>query len=102
MSLSFGQAIIWYFLVPILTILFWLILVSVILSWLVNFNVVNARNQVVATIWRITSTVTEPLLAPIRRVLPPLGGFDLSPVVLILLIFFIRDWFLMQVVFPAL
>ena len=100
--MSFGQAIIFYFIAPLLTLLFWIVLISVILSWLINFNVINPRNQFVATIWRISATVTEPFLGPIRRILPPLGGFDLSPVVLILLIFFIRDWLLLQQIFPLL
>lgn len=101
-DLSLGQAIIFYFIAPLLTLLFWVVLISVILSWLINFNVINPSNQLVATVWRISSMVTEPFLGPIRRVLPPLGGLDLSPIVLILLIFFIRDWLLFQQVFPRL
>ena len=89
---SFLIAVIYYFVMPILTLLVIAVFISVILSWLINFNVINGHNQFVATIWRLTNAVTEPLLRPIRNVLPPLGGLDLSPIVLLLLIQFIRGW----------
>lgn len=75
----------------ILGIFTWLLIASAVLSWLVAFNVVNTRNRVVYSIGDFLYRVTEPLLAPIRRVMPNLGGIDLSPVVLILLIFFVRN-----------
>lgn len=100
--MTFGQALIIYFIIPVLNILVLLIFVNVVLSWLVAFNVVNPRNQFVNTIWRVTSSLTEPVLAPIRRVLPPLGGIDLSPLVLLLLIFFVREWVIMGQLFPLL
>ncbi|XBQ17120.1 MAG: YggT family protein [Oceanicaulis sp.] len=100
--MSFGQAIIVYFIVPILNLLMIVIFVNVILSWLVAFNVVNPRNQFVAMIWRFSNALTEPFLGPIRRVLPNLGGIDLSPVILLLLIFFVRDWLLLQTIYPIL
>jgi YggT family protein len=96
-DLSFGQAIIVYFISPILLLLQILVLVNVILSWLISFNVVNAHNQLVSIIWRITTSFTEPFLSPLRRVIPPLGGLDLSPLILLLLIIFVRDWVLGQV-----
>jgi YggT family protein len=68
----------------------WLLIASAILSWLIAFNVVNTRNSVVATIWDFLYRITEPLLRPIRNVLPYLGGIDLSPIVLLLIIFFIE------------
>jgi len=83
-----------YIIHPLLNLLWIVVLVSVILSWLISFNVVNSHNQVVATIWRVTSAITEPLLAPIRRVLPPLGGLDFSPIVLLLLIGFVQGYVL--------
>lgn len=100
--MTFGQALIIYFIIPVLNILVLLIFVNVVLSWLVAFNVVNPRNQFVNTIWRVTSGLTEPVLAPIRRVLPPLGGIDLSPLVLLLVIFFVREWVIMGQIFPLL
>ena len=68
----------------------YLIIASAILSWLVAFNVVNTRNDVVRSIWNFLDAVTEPALRPIRRILPNLGGIDISPMILILLIIFIE------------
>ena len=69
----------------------YLLIASAILSWLVAFNVVNSRNDVVRAIWDILYRVTEPVLRPIRRILPNLGGIDISPVILILLLLFVRN-----------
>jgi YggT family protein len=68
----------------------WLIIISAVLSWLVAFNVVNTRNQLVFTIGNFLHRMTEPALRPIRRFVPNFGGVDISPVVLILVILFIR------------
>jgi len=68
----------------------WLIIAAAILSWLVAFNVVNTRNDVVRSIGRFLEAVTEPALRPIRRMLPNLGGIDVSPIILLLIIFFIE------------
>lgn len=75
----------------VLNLMVWVLVAQAILSWLLAFNVVNARNQVVATIWSFTRAITEPLLRPIRSVIRPFNGIDLSPIILILLIFLIRD-----------
>ncbi|MAZ90950.1 MAG: YggT family protein [Maricaulis sp.] len=83
-----------YIIHPLLNLLWIVVLVSVILSWLISFNVVNAHNQFVSAIWRVTSAITEPLLSPIRRILPPLGGMDFSPIVLLLLIGFVQGYVL--------
>jgi YggT family protein len=74
-----------------LQIYVWLLIAAAILSWLVAFNVVNTRNQVVATVGEFLYRITEPALRPIRNILPNLGGIDISPVVLILIIFFIES-----------
>lgn len=100
--MTFGQALIYYFIHPVLTLLVIVIFVNVILTWLVGFNVVNPRNPLVNTIGRVTEAVTAPLLNPIRRVLPPLGGMDFSPLVLLLIIFFVRDWLVMGQLWPLL
>jgi YggT family protein len=71
-----------------LDIYIWMVIISAILSWLVHFGVVNTRNQVVAMIGEFLWRVTEPALRPIRRFLPNLGGIDISPIILILIIFF--------------
>jgi YggT family protein len=74
----------------VLDLYVWLLIASAILSWLIAFNVVNTRNQFVAAIAEFLYRITEPLLAPIRRILPSLGGLDVSPIVLILLIYLIQ------------
>lgn len=75
----------------ILDLYFWVLILSAVLSWLVAFNVVNTRNRAVYVIGDFLYRVTEPVLRPIRRVLPNMGGLDLSPIVVILLIGFIRQ-----------
>lgn len=70
----------------VLHIYIWLVIASAVLSWLVAFSVVNTRNQFVATVGEFLYRITEPLLAPIRNMLPSLGGIDISPVILILII----------------
>ncbi len=69
----------------------WIIIISAILSWLVAFNVINTSNQFVYQIGNALYRLTEPALRPIRSVLPNLGGIDLSPVVLLLIIVFLRS-----------
>lgn len=70
----------------------WCLIIWVILSWLVAFNVVNTRNRFVSVVGDFLDRITEPVLRPIRRVLPNLGGIDISPILLILLIYFVRDF----------
>jgi YggT family protein len=74
----------------LITLYIWIIIASAILSWLVAFNVVNPHNQVVRTIGETLYRLTEPALRPIRSVLPTLGGLDISPVILIILLLFIE------------
>ncbi len=68
----------------------WLVIISAILSWLVSFNVVNTSNRLVFTIGDFLYRLTEPALRPIRKVLPNLGGIDISPIILILALFFAK------------
>jgi YggT family protein len=68
----------------------WIVIASAIFSWLYAFNVVNPRNQIVAMIGSTLYKLTEPALRPIRRVLPDLGGLDLSPIVLLLGLWFLQ------------
>lgn len=68
----------------------WLLIISAVLSWLIAFNVLNTRNQFVATVWDMLYKITEPVLRPIRNMLPNMGGIDISPIILLLLIFFIE------------
>ena len=68
----------------------WILIASAVLSWLIAFNVVNTRNQFVSTVWDFLYRITEPALRPIRNMLPNLGGIDISPIILILIIMFIE------------
>ena len=74
----------------VLELYIWVIIISVVLSWLVAFNVINTRNSFVAQVRDFLYRLTEPALAPIRSVLPNLGGIDISPVILILILIFVR------------
>ena len=69
----------------------WILIASAIFSWLYAFNVINSSNQFVSSVGNFLYAVTEPALRPIRRILPDLGGIDISPVILLLIIFFIRS-----------
>lgn len=75
----------------VISIFLFILLINIVLSWLINFDVVDRRNQFVTQVHRATGAITEPVLAPLRRIIPPLGGMDLSPIVLGLGLYFIRD-----------
>ena len=75
----------------VLQIYIWLLIAAAVLSWLIAFNVVNTRNPVVASVGEFLYRITEPVLRPIRNLLPNLGGIDVSPVILILLILFLEN-----------
>ena len=75
----------------VITLYIWILIFTAVLSWLVAFNVVNTRNRVIYVMGDFLYRITEPALAPIRRFLPSLGGLDLSPVVLILVLIFARN-----------
>ncbi len=74
----------------VLTLFIWALIISAIMSWLVAFGVLNMHNRIVYMVGDFFHRITEPALAPIRRILPNLGGVDISPVVLILLLVFAR------------
>ncbi|MGE0769627.1 MAG: YggT family protein [Hyphomicrobiaceae bacterium] len=74
----------------IVLLYWWVVIAAVVMSWLIAFNVINPYNQFVRTIWQAVNALTEPLLRPIRRFMPDLGGLDLSPIVLLLAVEFIR------------
>lgn len=76
----------------ILNIVWWIFLIMIIMSWLINFNIINTRNQFVDSVWRVINQITEPILRPIRRIVPPVGGLDLSPIIVFVIIFFLQNW----------
>lgn len=79
------------FINTLLTLYIYILIASAVLSWLIAFNVVNTRHSAVAMIAEFLYRITEPVLAPIRRMMPNLGAIDISPVVVILIIWFIQS-----------
>jgi len=79
------------FIVYVIQLYIWVIIASAILSWLIAFNVVNTSNRFVYSLAEVLYRVTEPALRPIRSILPNLGGIDMSPVILILIILLLEN-----------
>ena len=77
---------VYYIVHVLLNVLIWLVIISVILSWLVGFEIINLRNRTAASIVHMIDSATRPLLRPIRRVIPPLGGLDLSPLIFVVVL----------------
>ena len=75
----------------IITIYLWIIIINAILSWLVAFNVLNTQNRFVSSILDVTYKLTDPALNKIRRFIPMFGSIDISPVILILFLMFLRN-----------
>ena len=72
----------------ILRLLSTVLIVHVVISWLFAFDIVSRRNQFVGAVWRFTSTIAEPLVRPLRRMIPPIGGVDLSVMVVLIGVWF--------------
>lgn len=81
----------------VLTVIWWVIIVQAILSWLLAFNVINTHNEYVGAVWRALQKITDPIYRPIRRVLPDFGGLDLSPMVVLVVL-----WIIQRALIPAL
>ena len=81
----------------LLTVVWWIIVVQAVLSWLIAFNVINTSNDLVRNVWNALGTMTEPMYRPIRRILPDFGALDLSPLVVLLILYI-----LMNIVIPSL
>ena len=79
------------FIAMVITLYIYVIIASAILSWLIAFGVVNTQNRFVYLLADSLYRITEPALRPIRRYIPDLGGVDISPVILILILIFLRD-----------
>ena len=80
------------FIVLVIDLYIWVVIAGAILSWLIAFNVVNTQNRLVYSVADMLYRITEPALRPIRSILPNLGGIDISPVILVLLLWFLRDF----------
>lgn len=81
--------IIWL-LLRLLDLYSWVVIAAVIASWLIAFNVINLHNQFVRQVMRVLDALTEPLFRQVRRVIPPFGGLDLSPLIVLLGIWFLE------------
>ena len=68
----------------------WAIIIVALMSWLISFNVVNIHNNIVRSIWNGLNAITEPALGRIRRLMPNMGGLDLSPIILIFIVWFVQ------------
>ncbi len=75
----------------LITLYTYIIIANVIMSWLMAFGVINAYNPMVRSVWQAISAVTEPLLRPIRNLLPNMGGVDISPIILLLGCYFVQS-----------
>ena len=76
----------------VIDIYFYILIINIVLSWLIAFNIVNMQNKIVVTILYTTNRLTDPLLNPVRRILPNLGGIDISPIILVLCLLFVQDY----------
>ena len=81
----------------LLNVVWWIIVIQAILSWLIAFNVINTYNDTVRQIYVALQKITEPLYRPIRRMLPDLGALDLSPLVVLLIIFILTNIVIPQI-----
>ena len=77
-------------LIEILEIYKWIVILAVIVSWLTAFNVINVHNNFVRTMLRILLALTEPVFRPVRKIIPPIAGLDLSPIVVFVIIWFLQ------------
>jgi YggT family protein len=82
-------AILWLIL-TVIDLFIWLLIISAIMSWLIAFNVVNTRNRFVYMVMDALYKITDPVLRPIRNILPNFGGVDISPIIVILILLFIK------------
>lgn len=77
-------------LIEVLEIYKWIVIAAVIVSWLTAFNVINQYNNFVRTVLRILNALTDPVFRQVRRVIPPIGGLDFSPIVVFVIIWFLQ------------
>ena len=80
-----------WLIITIVDLYIWILIAAAVLSWLIAFNVVNSNNSTVRMIWDFLYRITEPVLGPIRTMLPGLGGIDISPVILIIGLLFLKQ-----------
>jgi YggT family protein len=78
----------------LLTVFTFIIVAQAILSWLIAFNVINTHNEFVRSLWRGLQVITEPVYRPIRRILPDFGALDISPLVVLLILYILNNYFI--------
>ncbi len=86
------QSLITFFIGPILALIFYVLIIYMIFSWLLAFNIVNLRNPIMRQIYDVVRSITEPILNPVRRFVPPIGGLDMAFLVVILVLFWLRGF----------
>ena len=90
-----------YFIVDaLLSLLIWAIIINAIISWLVAFDVINLRNRIVYNVAHFLDAVTRPILRPFQRIIPPLGGVDISPIIALLVLQGVRAYLLPMIFGP--
>lgn len=75
----------------LLNIVWWIIVIQAILSWLIAFNVINTHSDFVRAVWTALQRMTEPLYRPIRRILPDFGALDISPLIVLLILYILQN-----------
>ena len=100
--MSLAQSLILYLVSPLISLLVFLIFVEVVMSWLVAFNVMNLRNPTMAQLYQVVNRITQPILDPIRRVVPSIGGLDFSPIIALLGLGWINNYIVRDLLFRAL
>ncbi|RYD58049.1 MAG: YggT family protein [Sphingomonadales bacterium] len=78
----------------LLTVITWIIIAHAIMSWLIGFNVINTYNEFVRTIWTALERITRPIYDPVRRIMPDFGALDLSPLVVLLVLYILNNYVL--------
>lgn len=86
MGIAIGQLLIF-----LLNVCFWIIIIQVVLSWLITFEVINIRNEKAANFVRLIERITDPVYKPLRKVIPPIAGIDITPIILIFAIYLLKS-----------
>jgi len=97
--MSFLQSILIYFISPLLGLLLIIFFIYMIFSWLIAFNVVNLRNPAMAQIYGIIRRICDPILDPVRRIVPPIGGLDMAFLVVVLGLYWVQGYVLPQIIY---
>ena len=84
----------------VFSIYIWVLFIYIIMGWLFYFQVINSYNQIVNSIYGFLQSITEPFLRPIRRLIPIMGGLDISVIILLLIVYFLRDLIVWDILAP--